>query len=93
MVTGFVGGTTNPPPIPPHEVARITSRMEEGQKQPTMIHSFSEGDSIKVVDGPFSNFNGSVELVDEERKKLKVLVQIFGRDTPVELEFAQVEKV
>jgi transcriptional antiterminator NusG len=91
-VTGFVGGTTNPPPIPPHEVARITDRMKEVENEPTVIHSFSEGDSIKVVDGPFSNFSGSVEQVDEERKKVKVLVQIFGRDTPVELEFAQVEK-
>ncbi len=92
-ITGFVGGGTSPPPIPLHEVERIMGRMEEGQKAPVMIHSFSEGDAIKVVDGPFSNFSGCVEQVDEEKKRLKVLVQIFGRDTPVELEFAQVEKI
>ena len=91
-VTGFVGGGITPPPLPPHEVARITSQVEEGHKEPTMIHSFDEGDAIKVVDGPFANFSGTVEQVDEERKKLKVLVQIFGRDAPVELEFSQVEK-
>ncbi len=91
-ITGFVGGATNPPPIPAHEVARITNQMKEGEKEPTMIHSFQEGDSIKVTDGPFSNFGGRVEHVDEEKKRLKVLVQIFGRDTPVELEFSQVEK-
>jgi transcriptional antiterminator NusG len=92
-ITGFVGGGISPPPIPMHEVERIMGRMEEGQKEPVMIHSFSEGDAIKVVEGPFSNFNGRVEQVDEEKKRLKVLVQIFGRDTPVELDFAQVEKI
>lgn len=92
-ITGFVGGGTSPPPIPVHEVERIMGRMEEGKNEPVMIHSFSEGDAIKVVDGPFANFNGRVEQVDEEKKKLKVLVQIFGRDTPVELDFSQVEKI
>jgi transcriptional antiterminator NusG len=92
-ITGFIGHATNPPPLPPHEVARILNQIEQGQKEPTLIQAFSEGDSIKVTDGPFSNFNGRVEQVDEERKRLKVLVQIFGRDTPVELEFSQVEKI
>ncbi|MBH25383.1 MAG: transcription termination/antitermination protein NusG [Myxococcales bacterium] len=92
-VSGFIGGnSTTPVPVPAHEVARITNQIEEGRKEPTMIHSFEEGDAIKVVDGPFSNFNGVVEQVDEEKQRLKVLVQIFGRDTPVELEFSQVEK-
>jgi len=91
-ITGFVGGTTNPPAVPDHEVAKITNRMVEGEKQPVMIHSYSEGDAIKVVDGPFSNFSGVVEQVDEEKQRLKVLVQIFGRDTPVELDFSQVER-
>lgn len=91
-ITGFVGNSTKPHPLPPREVERITNRIEEGQNEPTMIHSFEEGDAIKVVDGPFSNFSGRVEQVDEEKKRLKVLVQIFGRDTPVELEFSQVEK-
>lgn len=92
-ITGFVGGATNPPAIPAAEVYRITSRMEEGEKEPVMVHSFSEGDQIKVSEGPFSNFNGRVEHVDEEKQRLKVLVQIFGRDTPVELDFSQVEKL
>jgi transcriptional antiterminator NusG len=92
-ITGFVGGGTSPPSIPVHEVEWIMGRMEEGKNEPVMIHSFSEGDAIKVVDGPFANFNGRVEQVDEEKKKLKVLVQIFGRDTPVELDFSQVEKI
>jgi transcriptional antiterminator NusG len=92
-VTGFIGHATNPPPLPPHEVARIIHQIEEGQREPTLIQSFSEGDPIKVTEGPFSNFSGRVEQVDEEKKRLKVLVQIFGRDTPVELEFAQVEKI
>jgi transcriptional antiterminator NusG len=92
-ISGFVGNATAPVPLSEHEVRRITNRIEEGQKEPTMIHSFAEGDAIKVVDGPFSNFNGRVEQVDEEKKRLKVLVQIFGRDTPVELEFSQVEKI
>ncbi len=92
-ISGFVGGSTNPPAIPTHEVERIMGRIEEGKKEPVMIHSFAEGDAIKVVDGPFSNFSGRVEQVEEEKKRLKVLVQIFGRDTPVELDFAQVEKI
>jgi transcriptional antiterminator NusG len=91
-VSGFIGNSTSPQPIPEHEVARITNQIEEGQNEPTMIHSFDEGDAIKVTDGPFSNFSGVVEQVDEEKQRLKVLVQIFGRDTPVELEFSQVEK-
>ncbi len=91
-VTGFIGGSTNPPPLPPHEVARITTQVEEGAREPVLIQAFSEGDSIKVTEGPFANFNGRVEQVDDEKKRLKVLVQIFGRDTPVELEFSQVEK-
>ncbi len=92
-ITGFVGNAVAPVPLREDEVRRITNRMEEGQKEPTMIHSFAEGDGIKVIDGPFSNFSGRVEQVDEEKKRLKVLVQIFGRDTPVELEFSQVEKI
>jgi transcriptional antiterminator NusG len=91
-VSGFIGNSTSPQPISEHEVARITNQIEEGQNEPTMIHSFDEGDAIKVTDGPFSNFSGVVEQVDEEKQRLKVLVQIFGRDTPVELEFSQVEK-
>lgn len=92
-ITGFIGNATTPAPIPAHEVQRILAQMTESQKEPTMIHAFAEGDAIKVIDGPFSNFSGRVEHVDEEKKRLKVLVQIFGRDTPVELDFAQVEKV
>jgi transcriptional antiterminator NusG len=73
-VSGFIGNSTSPQPIPEHEVARITNQIEEGQNEPTMIHSFDEGDAIKVTDGPFSNFSGVVEQVDEEKQRLKVLV-------------------
>jgi len=91
-VTGFVGGGTNPPPIPDDEVAKITARMEEGVEHPKPKVEFEVGESVRVVDGPFLNFTGLVEDVSPEKGKLKVMVSIFGRVTPVELEFIQVEK-
>jgi transcriptional antiterminator NusG len=91
-VTGFVGGGTNPPAIPDDEVAKITSRMEEGVDHPKPKVAFEVGETVRVVDGPFLNFTGVVEDVKPERAKLKVMVSIFGRVTPVELEFIQVEK-
>jgi len=91
-VTGFVGGGQNPPPIPLEEVELITSRMEEGEEKPKPKIEFEVGETVRVVDGPFLNFTGVVEDVNPDKGKLKVMVSIFGRVTPVELEFIQVEK-
>lgn len=91
-VTGFVGGGQNPPVISDEEVKKITNRMEEGVEKPKPKTLFDIGESVRVVDGPFLNFTGVVEDVRPERGTLKVMVSIFGRVTPVELEFIQVEK-
>lgn len=91
-VTGFVGGTTNPPAISEEEVAKITSRMVEGVERPKPKVEFEVGETVRVIDGPFLNFSGVVEDVKPDKGKLKVMVSIFGRVTPVELEFIQVEK-
>lgn len=91
-VTGFVGNKTNPLPVPPEEVARVTKQVEQGAEKPKAKVDFSEGESVRVVDGPFSNFNGTVEEINLEKEKVKVLVSIFGRPTPVELDFIQVVK-
>jgi transcriptional antiterminator NusG len=91
-VTGFVGGSMNPPVVPDEEVARITSRIEEGTMQPTPKIEFDKGDSVRVTSGPFATFAGIVDEVHEGRGKLRVLVSIFGRSTPIELDFTQVEK-
>jgi transcriptional antiterminator NusG len=91
-VTGFVGGGTSPPPITDEEVALITNRMEEGVERPKPKVAFEVGETVRVVDGPFLNFTGVVEDVKPDKGKLKVMVSIFGRVTPVELEFIQVEK-
>lgn len=90
-VTGFVGGS-NPAPLSSDEVSNIQSQVQEGAERPTPKVVFSVGESVRVVDGPFTNFNGMVKEVNEEKGKLKVLVTIFGRATSVELEFLQVEK-
>ncbi len=89
-VTGFVGGTDDPPAISESEVMEITHQMEEGATKPKNL--FTVGESVKVIDGPFQDFNGTVEEVKPEKGKLRVLISIFGRATPVELEFVQVEK-
>ena len=91
-VTGFVGGSTKPTPISEEEVQKIIGQMEEGRIHPKPKFEFSKGEQVKVIDGPFSNFNGIVEDVNPDKGKLRVLVSIFGRSTPVELEFFQVEK-
>ncbi len=91
-ITGFVGNARNPPVVPEDEVLRITNQMIEGAQKARPKFTFKEGDSIRVIDGPFSNFNGTVEEVKPEKNKLRVLVSIFGRATPVELDFIQVEK-
>ena len=90
-VTGFVGGNT-PFPIQDEEVNIITRRMEEGAEKPRPKVQFEIGETVRVVDGPFLNFSGVVEDVKPEKGKLRVTVTIFGRATPVELEFMQVEK-
>ena len=91
-VTGFVGNSTNPPPVPDHEVQKITKQMTVGVDKPRHKVSFRSGESVHVKEGPFSNFNGIVEEVHPEKGTVKVLVNIFGRPTPVELDFAQIEK-
>jgi transcriptional antiterminator NusG len=90
-VTGFVGGS-KPAPLSSNEVSKIQKQVEEGAERPTPKVIFSVAESVRVVDGPFTNFNGIVKEVNEEKGKLKVLVTIFGRATSVELEFLQVEK-
>ena len=93
-VTGFVGGTeTKPMPITQEEADRIMAQMAEGAKQPRPKFSFREGDEVRVIDGPFNNFNGTVEEVYPDKGKIRVLISIFGRATPVELEFVQVSKI
>lgn len=89
-VTGFVGGTDDPPAISESEVREITQQMEEGAVKPKVL--FESGESVKVIDGPFQDFNGVVEEVKPDKGKLRVLISIFGRATPVELDFIQVEK-
>jgi transcriptional antiterminator NusG len=91
-VTGFVGDRSNPAPIPDAEVEEIKNQMSEGLLRPKHRLTFEKGDQVQVVDGPFSNFNGLVEAVNPDKGKVRVLVSIFGRSTPVELDFAQVKK-
>lgn len=91
-VTGFVGDATSPAPISDSEVQEITNQMAEGAARPKPKVLFESGESVKVVDGPFADFNGIVEEVKADKGKLRVLISIFGRATPVELDFVQVEK-
>lgn len=94
-VSGFVGGGKDPGsvrPVPDHEVQRITNQIEEGTASPAPKQRFEEGETVRVTDGPFANFNGTVDEVNVDKNKLRVLVSIFGRATPVELDFSQVEK-
>ncbi len=92
-VTGFIGGKANKPtPISEREVQKILSQMQEGVEKPRPKVLFEVGEMVRVKDGPFTDFNGNVEEVNYEKSKLRVSVTIFGRATPVELDFAQVEK-
>ena len=91
-VTGFLGSTGTPVPVPEKEIDKIMGRIKEGSLVPKTQVSFDVGEQVKVCEGPFASFSGLVEEVDEEKSRLKVSVSIFGRPTPIDLEYNQVEK-
>jgi transcriptional antiterminator NusG len=93
-VTGFLGAQdpADPPALRENEVKQLTAQVSEGTMRPKPKVHFDDGDTVRVIDGPFANFNGTVEEVNPEKGRVKVLVSIFGRSTPVELDFMQVEK-
>ncbi|GGL96605.1 transcription termination/antitermination protein NusG [Pseudooceanicola nanhaiensis] len=91
-VTGFLGPQGRPMPMRDAEVNQILNRVQEGEETPRTLISFEVGERVKVNDGPFEDFDGMVEEVDDDNQRLKVMVSIFGRETPVELEFTQVSK-
>ncbi len=92
-VTGFVGDALHPDPLTEEEVSKLHSQISEGTSNPKAKMNFEQGEAVKVVDGPFTDFNGTIEEVKPEKGKVKVLISIFGRATPVELDFMQVEKL
>ena len=93
-VTGFIGGKSNKPsPIPQHEIDKILQQMQDGVEKPRPKVLYEVGEVVRIKEGPFTDFNGNVEEVNYEKSKVRVTVTIFGRATPVELDFAQVEKV
>ena len=91
-VTGFLGTTGNPIPVSDKEIGKILGNIKEGSLSPEPSLTFEVGEQVKVCEGPFASFSGLVEEVDEDKSKLKVSVSIFGRPTPIELEYNQVEK-
>jgi len=91
-ISGFVGKGKRPPSVPESEVLKLTQRITDGELSPRLIISFDKGEGVRVIDGPFQNFNGVVDDVNPDKGKLRVLVSIFGRSTPVELDYSQVEK-
>jgi transcriptional antiterminator NusG len=92
-VTGFIGGGARPIPLDPEEVSTLLKQLETGATAPRELANFSKGDNVRIVDGPFLGFNGLVDEVDQDHGRVKALVSIFGRSTPVELAFSQVERV
>jgi transcription termination/antitermination protein NusG len=92
-VTGFVGTGQQPTPLSEEEVNQIVFRVSTGKDKPRIKVKFEKSETVRIIDGPFANFNGTVDEVNEDRETLKIMVTIFGRATPVELQFAQVEKV
>jgi len=92
-ITGFVGNQNRPAPVPLRQIIEIKKMLEEGSQQPKSLIHFDMGEEVKVIDGPFMNFNGTVEEVNPDKAKVRVMVSIFGRSTPVELDFSQVEKL
>ena len=92
-VTGFIGSKTKPIPIPDEGIDDLILKIKEGKLRPKMKMDFEKGDNVVIIEGPFSNFNGIVGEVKPEKVRLKVLVSIFGRQTPIELEYSQVKKV
>jgi len=92
-VTGFLGNAQHPAPLSAEEVNQIVYRVSTGKDKPKLRVKFEKNESVRITEGPFANFNGVVDEVNEDRETLKVMVTIFGRATPVELEFGQVEKV
>lgn len=92
-VTGFIGSGKKPLPLKEEEVNNILKQTEERKEKPAPKVAYEKGESVRVVDGPFTNFNGTIDEINPEKQKLKVMVMIFGRPTPLELEYWQVEKV
>ncbi len=91
-ITGFVGGGTRPSPIPDSEVARITNQIAEGTLKPVTRVAFDKGETVRVAEGPLQGFTGIIEEVNTEKSKVKVMVSILGRSTPVDLSFNEIEK-
>ncbi|MBF0441716.1 MAG: transcription termination/antitermination factor NusG [Oligoflexales bacterium] len=93
-ITGFIGNSKNPRPLPDHEVLQMTSQDKQKDKVEVVVENeYAKGDAVKVLEGPFSNFDGVIDEVKPEKSKVRVLVSIFGRETPVELEYRQIEKI